>query len=490
MTGLRAEVTKLREQLMELTAVKEELSHLQQQVKLLPMMQEQIDRNSAELMKLREMLSTDRSSSSSNASLASLASPSPSPSSFMDAAGGGGGGGGGGAASAAEEEYELTTVDSWDKMGLKEQVLRGLMEFGYEKPSPVQELAVVPFVKGKDLLVQAQSGTGKTAAFAVGLLQQCDPLVQKTQVLVICPTCDIAEQHARIIRSIGHPMGVTVQTLVSGTMEWKDRNALLGGVQVVVATPGRLYKLMTDKKVSGWYKSIKTVVIDEADQMLVAPFVDQIRLIGEQLPAAAQVCLFSATMPLEVQAVANGLLRPSAVRILVQPTKLALAGIKQFSVDVNDKDWDHKAITTFALVNKLSLPSVLIFCKKQEGVVKLAETMAEEGFSVAAMHGDLMGQDRSAVLDAFRTGKVSVLVTTGVLARGIDFQGLQLVINFDLPTEVSTYLHQTGRVGRFGRKGTVINLVTPWEKAKMEEIAAFYEMVLTDLPADLKSILK
>jgi len=338
--------------------------------------------------------------------------------------------------------------------------------------------------------VQAQSGTGKTAAFAVGLLQRCNPLKKMCQVVVLCPTNEVAEQHARIIRAIGHPMGVTVHTLVSGTMEWKDRNALLGGVQVVVGTPGRLYKMMTDKKVSGWYKSIKTVVIDEADQMLVAPFVDQIRLIGEELPAAAQVCLFSATMPLEVQAVANGLLRPSAVRILVQPTKLALAGIKQFSVDVKDKDWDDKAVKTFELVTELRLPSVLIFCKKQEGVVKLAETMAAEGFSVAAMHGDLMGQDRSAVLDAFRTGKVSVLVTTGVLARGIDFQGLQLVINFDLPTEVSTYLHQTGRVGRFGRKGTVINLVTPWEKAKMEEIAAFYGMVLTDLPEDRKSILK
>jgi translation initiation factor 4A len=485
MQELREEVTLLRKQLMELLAIKLEMSRMQEQLMELPSLREQI-------LHLKEQL--DRSSASSSTVVAieavggGASSASSTSSSVPESSAAAGGGGGETVESA--EEYEVKPFASWDDMLLlKENVLRGLIEIGFDRPSQVQQLSVAPFIMGFDLLVQAQSGTGKTGAFTAGLLNRLTK-EQKAQVLVISPTTDIAEQHARLIRAMGDRSGVTVHTLVAGTSELTDSQMLKRGVQVIVATPGRLYKMMSDPRNGGWHKSLRTVVMDEADQLLTSPFVEQIQCIGELLPEAAQLCLFSATMPPEVLVTANKLLRPSAVRILVQPTELALAGIKQFSVDVPDRDWDTKASTAMDLVKQLNPPSVLIFCKKQDSVTKLTDIMQSEGFKVAAMHGDLKGEVRSAVMDAFRMGKVSVLITTGVLSRGIHFQGLQLVINFDLPTDVSTYLHQTGRVGRFGRKGTAINLVTPWEKAKMEEIATFYQMQVRELPADIQKILE
>ena len=480
---LREEVTLLRKQVMDLPAIKLEMSRMQEQLMELPSLREQI-------LHLKEQLNRSSASSSTVVAMEAVGGGASSAPSSVPESSAAAGGGGGSKTVESPEEYEVKKYASWDDMPeLPEDVLRGLIEIGFDRPSQVQQLSVVPFIMGYDLLVQAQSGTGKTGAFVAGLLSRLTKK-QVAQVLVICPTTDIAEQHARLIRAMGDRSGVSVHTLVAGTSEYTDSQMLKRGVQVIVATPGRLFKMMSDPRNGGWHKSLHTVVMDEADQLLTSPFVEQVQLIGELLPVAAQLCLFSATMPPEVLVTANKLLRPSAVRILVKPTELSLAGIKQYSVDVPDRDWDTKASTAMDLVKQLNAPSVLIFCKKQDSVNQLTDIMQSEGFKVAAMHGDLKGEVRSAVMDAFRMGKVSVLITTGVLSRGIDFQGLQLVINFDLPTDVSTYLHQTGRVGRFGRKGTAINLVTPWEKAKMEEIATFYQMQVRELPADIQKILE
>ncbi|KAJ8958919.1 hypothetical protein NQ318_019688 [Aromia moschata] len=316
-------------------------------------------------------------------------------------------------------------VDNFDDMNLKEELLRGIYAYGFEKPSAIQQRAIIPCVKGHDVIAQAQSGTGKTATFSISILQQIDTSVRECQALILAPTRELAQQ----IQKTSWPRSATLH--------------------VVVGTPGRVYDMITRRALRTSH--IKMFVLDEADEMLSRGFKDQIHDVFKTLNSEVQVILLSATMPTDVLDVTKSFMR-SPVRILVKKEELTLEGIKQFFVYVEREDW--KLETLCDLYDTLSIAQAVIFCNTRRKVDWLTENMHKRDFTVSAMHGDMEQRERDVIMRQFRTGSSRVLITTDLLARGIDVQQVSLVINYDLPSNRENYIHRIGRGGRFGPQGS------------------------------------
>ncbi|XP_047151747.1 eukaryotic initiation factor 4A-15 isoform X3 [Vigna umbellata] len=378
-----------------------------------------------------------------------------------------------------DEVYE-----SFDAMGLQENLLRGIYAYGFEKPSAIQQRGIVPFCKGLDVIQQAQSGTGKTATFCSGILEQLDYSLTQCQALVLAPTRELAQQIEKVMRALGDYLGVKVHACVGGTSVREDQRILSSGVHVVVGTPGRVFDMLRRQSLQPDH--IKMFVLDEADEMLSRGFKDQIYDIFQLLPSKIQVGVFSATMPPEALEITRKFMN-KPVRILVKRDELTLEGIKQFYVNVEKEEW--KLDTLCDLYETLAITQSVIFVNTRRKVDWLTDKMRSRDHTVSATHGDMDQNTRDIIMREFRSGSSRVLITTDLLARGIDVQQVSLVINYDLPTQPENYLHRIGRSGRFGRKGVAINFVTKDDDKMLFDIQKFYNVVVEELPSNVAELL-
>lgn len=385
--------------------------------------------------------------------------------------------------------YLMHEYKSFDDMGINDQILRGIYSFGFEKPSPVQEKAIVPMMAGYDLLAQAQSGTGKTGTFVIGGISRIDPSKNEVQMVVISPTRELAEQTAAVAKGIGTYIGIRTHTATGGPPVNSDIDVISQSKMkpphvphVLLVTPGRFYDLLNRKVLSP--NTIRVLVLDEADQMLEARFREQVHcILSLGWPTTTQVALLSATMTPDVVAVAKSLLR-DPVEILLEPEEVSLEGIKQWFVEVPRED--HKLDTLCDLYDHLSIQQATIFVNTRQKAEWLADQMKRRGFDLNYIHGDMDVADRKFRMTEFRDGKCRVLISTDLLARGIDVQQISIVINYELPLQRENYIHRIGRSGRFGRKGASINLITERERRAQDEIETYYEKKILPLPLNLE----
>jgi len=304
------------------------------------------------------------------------------------------------------------------------------------------------------------------------------------QTLVLAPTRELAQQIRKVFQSIGDFLKVTSHACIGGTSVRDDLRVLSRGVQVVVGTPGRVGDMIRRGALST--KHVSVFILDEADEMLSRGFKDQIYDVFQHLPSKVQVCLFSATMPSEILEISNRFMR-NPIRILVKRDELTLEGIKQFYVAVEREDW--KLETLCDLYETLTITQAIIYCNTRRKVDWLTDKMSQRDFTVSAMHGDMTGTERELIMKEFRSGSSRVLITTDLLARGIDVQQVSLVINYDLPGNRENYIHRIGRSGRFGRKGVAINFVTNDDVRALREIEAFYQTQIEEMPMNVADLI-
>jgi len=375
-------------------------------------------------------------------------------------------------------------ADNFDEMNLREDLLRGIYAYGFEKPSAIQQRAIVPCIRGRDVIAQAQSGTGKTATFSIAILQQLDLSVKDCQALILAPTRELAQQIQKVVLALGDFMQVTCHACIGGTNVKEDMKKLETGSQIVVGTPGRVSDMLSRKAFNPKY--IKMFVLDEADEMLSRGFKEQIHDVFTKMPYTIQVILLSATMPVDVLEVTKKFMR-DPIRILVKKEELTLEGIKQFYVNVGREEW--KLETLCDIYQTLTITQAVIFCNTRRKVDWLTQQMHSKDFTVSAMHGDMDQKEREVIMREFRSGSSRVLITTDLLARGIDVQQVSLVINYDLPNNRENYIHRIGRGGRFGRKGVAINFVTEEDKRNLSDIEQFYNTQINEMPQNVADLI-
>jgi len=374
--------------------------------------------------------------------------------------------------------------ENFDDMSLKEELLRGIYAYGFEKPSAIQQRAIVPCIKGMDVIAQAQSGTGKTATFSIAILEKIDTGLRECQALILAPTRELAQQIQKVVMSLGDYMGAQCHACIGGTSVREDMRKLDVGQHIVVGTPGRVFDMISRKVLRP--NDIKQFVLDEADEMLSRGFKDQIYDVFRHLNQEIQVILLSATMPAEVLEVTTRFMR-DPIRILVKKEELTLEGIRQFYISVEREEW--KLDTLCDLYETLTITQAVIFCNTRRKVDWLTEKMHQRDFTVSAMHGDMDQKERDVIMREFRSGSSRVLITTDLLARGIDVQQVSLVINYDLPTNRENYIHRIGRGGRFGRKGVAINFVTDEDKRALQDIEKFYNTQIDEMPMNVADLI-
>ncbi len=382
-------------------------------------------------------------------------------------------------------QYVPKDFEKWDDIEdvLSRELLRGIYAYGFDNPSPIQQKSLLTIFDEKDIIAQAQSGTGKTGAFTIGVLHRVNPKLNKTQAMILAPTRELAKQIYDVITNIGNMIqGLRITMLIGGTSTDSDSSDLKNNVpHIIVGCPGRVYDMLRRQNISS--KDIKILILDEADEMLSVGFKEQIYNIFQYFNSNIQVGLFSATMPTELQALTDKFMR-NPVRILVKSDMLTLEGIKQYYVALNDDN--QKYVTLKDLFKSISMSQCIIYCNSIKRVTDLTDAMLNEGYPVCCIHSGMDKSKRDEAYRDFRCGKHRVLISSNVTARGIDIQQVSTVLNFDLPKCIYTYLHRIGRSGRWGRKGNAINFVTRWDMKKLREIEGHYHTVIDELPSDIK----
>jgi translation initiation factor 4A len=371
---------------------------------------------------------------------------------------------------------------SWDELDLNPNILRGIFAYGFEKPSPIQQRAIKPIMEGRDVIAQAQSGTGKTATFTIGALQRVNVAESATQVLILSPTRELSSQTAKVISNLGSFMsGLKIQTLFGGSIiEESSCFSSKNIPHIICGCSGRVYDMMRRGNISS--KTIKLIILDEADEMLSSGFKEQVYNIFQYLNSEVQVCLFSATLPDDINCIIEKIMR-NPVRICVKREQLTLEGISQYYIAVNDDR--EKYVTLKNIFSFITLSHTIIYCNSIKRVQDLYEAMCEDGFPVCRIHSNMDKSDRDRAFNDFRNGTSRVLISSNVTARGIDIQQVSVVVNFDLPKCVHTYLHRIGRSGRWGRKGVGINFITRRDIGQLKKIEQHYSTQINELPGEL-----
>src|SRR4051794_4896414 len=350
------------------------------------------------------------------------------------------------------------------ELGLSEPLLDALQHLGYENPTPIQEEAIPGLLEGRDIIGQAQTGTGKTAAFGLPLLQYIDVRDEEVQALVLTPTRELCIQVTQALRAYGEKKGVKVVAVFGGAPIRTQQAQLKEGAQVVVGTVGRVMDLMS--RHSLMLTSARFVVLDEADEMLDLGFLEDVEMILSRCPSGRQTALFSATMPTEIRKLAEkGMYEPQTIK--VRAATLTIDTVEQFYVEVPERE---KA-DALARVLKAERPTqAIIFGRTKIGVDRLARSLNDKGLRVKALHGDMSQGSRDGVMIAFKDGREKLLVATDIAARGLDISGVSHVINYDMPNSPEVYVHRIGRTGRVGRSGRAITLITPKQVRDLDAV--------------------
>jgi len=381
---------------------------------------------------------------------------------------------------------EIVSAENWDDLtDIKQEVLRGIYGYGFEKPSPIQQKAIQPMINGFDIIAQAQSGTGKTGVFAIGALNKVDTTINSTQIIILSPTRELSKQTKDVLSSLGEFIkGLRIQLLIGGTSTDADIDILKNNTpHIVVGCPGRTHDMMRRQHINN--KRIKLVILDEADEMLSSGFKEQIYNIFQFLPKDVQLCLFSATMPPELSTLTEKFMQ-DPIKILVKSEMLTLEGISQYYVGMDDDQ--SKYLTLKDLFSSISLSQCIIYCNSVKRVRDLHIAMVDDNFPVSCIHSEMTKEERDTSYYDFKSGVSRVLISTNITARGIDIQQVSTVINFDIPKCVHIYLHRIGRSGRWGRKGIGINFVTKRDLTLLKNIEAHYSTQIEELPLNFASL--
>jgi len=383
----------------------------------------------------------------------------------------------------------LNEINDWDdeNLNLKKPILRGIYSYGFENPSPIQKKGLLPMVKindetkqRNDILAQAQSGTGKTGCFVIGTLQIIDFDINEIQALILAPTHELANQIFKVMSEISRFCDIDIKLLVGGQPIDKDIHDLKKKPSVVIGTPGRVYDMIY-KNILNTNK-LKIVICDEADEMLSYGFKEQIYNILKYMPDDVQLGLFSATVPDSLHSVIDTFMKKDYNEIRVKNDMLTLQGIAQYYINLNNDD--NKFETIKDIFGGLSISQCIIYCNTTKRVDQLYYAMKNENYPVDRIHGKISGEERNKITKEFRSGSSRVLITSDLFARGIDVQQVNIVINFDVPKNVNTYLHRIGRSGRWGRKGIAINFVTKYDTDKIKYFEQYYNTQISEMPSD------
>ena len=374
---------------------------------------------------------------------------------------------------------------SFDELKINENILRGVYAHGFEKPSAIQIKSIPIILSDKDIIAQAQSGTGKTGAFSIGTLCKIDESKEQIQSLILVPTRELAEQVYKVIQDISSYTKITMLKVIGGTNVSMCREYLRKNPHIIIGTPGRILDMMHRRDLPT--NAIQTLILDEADEMLSYGFKDSIHDIIKYVPKNTQICLFSATLPEDILELTTKFMNDPE-KVLVKKDQLTLEGIQQFFINIKHNDWKYDVITD--LYDVINVGQCIIYINSKNKILEIYDRLIKDNFPVGFITGDRTVQERNEVMEQFRAGTLRILLSSDLLARGIDVQQLSLVINYDLPREKETYIHRIGRSGRYGRKGVAINLINDREVEYMKHIEGFYDTKINEMPSDISEYLR
>ena len=380
-----------------------------------------------------------------------------------------------------QEKTNTLKIQSFEDFSLSSGILRGLEDLGFESLFPIQAQAILPSLKGKDVIGQARTGTGKTAAFGVPMVERTDPKTKSVQGLVLVPTRELAVQVANNIQLFAKYTKIRVLPVYGGEPIQRQIRGLTRGIHIVVGTPGRLIDLL--KRCILNLSSVKMVVLDEADRMLDMGFIDDIEYILKRTPSSRQTSLFSATIDQTVMSVCNKYMK-NPEKILVSKDEIALPQIKQYYMVVNSRS---KYGALLDILREKNVNRAIIFCKTRRGTSALSEKLNRKGFNVQALHAGFTQPQRDRAINSFRDGRLKILVATDVAARGLDIQGITHIINYDVPLEALVYFHRIGRTARMEQEGTAITLVGYGELSYFNDIKALTKTNIKEIPFEQDS---
>lgn len=367
-------------------------------------------------------------------------------------------------------------IQGFSELGLKEEFLEAVERLGYTQPTPIQVETIPLMLSGRDILAQSQTGTGKTAAFMLPILQHLGEAVGYPRALVLAPTRELAKQVADATDGFARGLGIKTLPVYGGQSYEIQIKALKRGVDILIGTPGRLLDFIRQGKLD--LSQVEMLVLDEADEMLEMGFIDDVEIILNELPEVRQVALFSATLPMQIQKLASKYMN-DAVKISINPKQVTVAETEQRFYRVRE---ESKLTALCCLLETDEVASGLIFTRTKARAQELADELLRRGFSADSLHGDLNQARRELVLNRFRKGSVTLMVATDVAARGLDITDVSHVFNYDMPADAEDYVHRIGRTGRAGKKGIAITLLTPRERSRMNQIQAFTRQPVTEMP--------
>jgi ATP-dependent RNA helicase DeaD len=370
----------------------------------------------------------------------------------------------------------------FEEFTLSDGVSRAIKDMGFSIPTPIQEESIPYALNGRDIIGQAQTGTGKTLAFGIPMVEKIEPLESGIQAIVLTPTRELAMQVAKEIEKVGKYERIAVLPVYGGQPIEKQLSRLRRGVHVVVGTPGRVIDHIRRGTLK--LKSVHFAVLDEADRMLDMGFIDDIKFILAKIPSGCQKMMFSATIPSQISWLAKRYMK-DPVEIMVSKDTPTVPQIKQMFFEVTEFD-KLNALTKLIDLEKEGI--FLVFRKTKAGVGELAAALKAREYNVRAIHGNCSQSERDRVMRLFRMGKVDILVATDVAARGLDIDGITHVVNYDIPQDAESYVHRIGRTGRAGKLGTAITFVTHWEYSELKRIQAFSKIKIekATIPASMR----
>jgi ATP-dependent RNA helicase DeaD len=366
-------------------------------------------------------------------------------------------------------------MQSFKDLPLSGAVLRSVEELGFESLFPIQAQAIIPLLEGKDVIGQARTGTGKTAAFGVPMVERLNPEIKKVQGLILVPTRELAVQVSDNIKLFAKYAKLKVLPVYGGEPIQRQIRALAGGIHIIVGTPGRIIDLLKRGILN--LSSVKTLVLDEADRMLDMGFIEDIEYIIARTPSNRQTSLFSATIDQTVMSVCNRYMK-NPEKILVSKDEIALTQMKQYYMVVNPHS-KYEALCNILRENNIG--KAIIFCKTRRGTSAIANKLGRSRHNVQALHAGFTQPQRDRVINAFRDGKLKLLVATDVAARGLDIEGITHIINYDVPLEALVYFHRIGRTARMGQEGTAITLVSYGELSYFNNIKALTKTTIDEM---------
>lgn len=389
---------------------------------------------------------------------------------------------------AIDDNY-IKLYSEWDELDLKEDLHRGILAYGFEKPTSIQQKSIKPIIDGNDIIGQAQSGTGKTGSFTIGCLQRIDLTSSTTQAIILSNTHILAKQTFNVVNNLSHYMdGLVTKLLIGGTSVAEDINDLRSRKpHIIIGTPGRVFDMMKRRHFDTTH--IRLFIMDEADEMLNKGFKEQIYEIFRYLDDNVQVALFSATMPNEILTLTDKFLR-NPVKITLKSEDVTLKGIKQFYIAVSSDQEKFDCLKD--LYECISASQSIIYVSSRERVTRLHNAMVSDGFAVCYVHSEMSSSERDNTIDKFRNGQYRVMISSAMTTRGFDVQQVSTVIIFDMETFINNlenYVHAIGRSGRFGRKGLAINFMTKQDTPVFKAIEERYKTTIEELPSNVSDFI-